>query len=578
MTSSSLLGSQGPSVGNPASFAPRLLDSLQTERVALLTCLLVGLIPIWAVERFPSVDGPVHLYIVFVLDQLAQPGTNVFDRVFLFNHYLEPNSTIYGLIWALSQVFPMQVAEKLFVSGYWLLFGGAAYYLMRAFGERAGITALLLLPFGLGYFLHWGFYNFVLSQALFLLGCGYALRHLPALRAKQLLILSLLMLVMAVTHLVGIALFLFFLGLVRLGLAWTEAMVPAEARPWRPALTRLARDALLLFLAALPALAIVASFLLRRVVGDDGASPPLSLFQKIGYVAAVSPIFSVDKREVYALVPFILVLWAVALRLLLAWWKDKALRMVALPALLPAVVLGLFVLVGSLGFAGFEGLPRLLPFVFFMLIIAFGALRLGALWRGAILVAVVGGSIGTALLHLAFYRQANATYAAFAASQPALPPGSAILAFGTTVQQREINGRPTGWRMNVTDHFRTTLARERNHVILNLAHVEPQIYGYFPVLYRPEAKVAAAYSAPGYAPQPEPLRRFECIVGLDIAQVSFWPLLDSEPGVHFLLEDREPLLRRELAQRWRPAPRTDSNAPFVFVERQDSTPAARQPC
>jgi hypothetical protein len=386
------------------------------------------------------------------------------------------------------------------------------------------------------------------------------------------------MLIMAVTHLVGIALFLFFLGLVRLGMAWGEAMVPAEVRPWRPALARLARDALLLFLAALPALAIVASFLLRRVVGDDGASPPLSLFQKVGYVAAVSPIFSVDKREALALAPFIVVLWAVTLRLLVTWWKDKALRVAALPALLPAVVLGMFVLVGSLGFAGFEGLPRLLPFVFFMLIIAFGALRLGALWRGAILVAVVGGSIGTALLHLAFYRQANATYAAFAAAHPSPPPGSAILTFNTTVQQREVGGRPTGWRLNITDHFRTALARERQQVMLNLVHVEPQIYGYFPVLYRPGAKVAAAYSAPGYAPPPEPLRRFECTVGLDIAEVSFWPLLDSEPGVHFLLEDRELLLRRELAQRWSAAPRSDPDAPFVFVEREDPSRATRKAC
>lgn len=120
---------------DPPSQAPalaRLFGSLTAERAALLLCVVAGLVPIWSVARFPSTDGPMHLYVVYIMEQLAQPGTNVFDRIFQFNPNLEPNYAVYGIIWLLSQLVPMLTAEKLFVSGYWLLFAGSAYYLMRS--------------------------------------------------------------------------------------------------------------------------------------------------------------------------------------------------------------------------------------------------------------------------------------------------------------------------------------------------------------------------------------------------------------------------------------------------------------
>ncbi len=102
--------------------------------------------------------------------------------------------------------------------------------------------------------------------------------------------------------------------------------------------------------------------------------------------------------------------------------------------------------------------------------------------------------------------------------------------------------------------------------MLNAVHLSPHIYGYFPVAYRPDVNVAAAFSARGFAPPPAPLDHFERTTGIEIAEVSFWPLLESEPDVDFNLEEREPLLRRELAREWRLLPRDREVAPFVFVE------------
>ncbi len=543
-----------------------LVERPGAERLVFLLCVVAGLVPMWAVERFPSVDGPMHLYVVHIIDQLLQPGANPFDRIFQFNYNIEPNLAVYGIIWSFSQIFPMLVAEKLFVSLYWLLFAGGAYYLLRSFGSRAAVLGLLLLPFALGYFLHWGFYNFVLSQALFLIAAGYSVRHLEQLRARDVAVLGLLMLALALTHLVGIAMFLFYIGLFRTGIAVRDALSAFGPDHRASAARRLLRDAGLLLLAALPALAIMASFFLRRVLSDEGAAPELNLVQKIWYVGSVSPIFSVDKREAIALAAFTLVLWALVLKLLVELWKDPALRLRALPALLPFGLLAAFAVIGSLGFAGFNALPRLLPFLFFMLIIALGTLRVAAAWRGAIMVAVAGGLIATSWLHLSFYRQVNALYADFSRSRRSPAPHSAVLAFNTTLQQREVAGRPTGWRVNVTDHFRTGYARERNLLMLNVVHLAPQIYGYFPVSYRPDVNVAAAYSARQFRPPATPLRHFEGTAGLPVSEVSFWPLLESEPHVDFNLEEREPLLRAELASGWQLLPRTSPAAPFIYVE------------
>ncbi len=567
-------------VSGKGAAAGASFGSLKAERIAFLICLVAGLVPIWLVTRFPSVDGPMHLYVVYLIDQLALPGTNLFDRVFQFNYNVEPNMAVYGIIWAFSKLVPMLVAEKLFVTGYWLLFAGSAYYAMRSFGESSTVFGLLLLPFALGYFLHWGFYNFVLSQALFLLAAGYALRHLERLSWRHIAVLGVLMLALALTHLVGIAMFLFFIGFARAGLALREALAANSDDRWLSAIRRLLWDAARLLLAALPALAIVVSFLLRRVLSDVGAAPVLGLVRKIWYVVSISPIFSLDKREAVALAAFTLVLWALVLKLLLSLWKDRSLRLTALPVLLPTAILTAFVLIGSLGFAGFEGLPRLLPFVFFMIIMALGVMRLSAIWRGAIMVSVVGGLVATSWLHLTFYRGINTLYDGFASARQAPPPGSAVLAFNTTLPQREIAGQSTGWRMNVTDHFRTGYAREHGLLMLDVVHLAPQIYGYFPVSYADNANIAAAYSAPTFRPPAEPLRHFERTVGLPIREVSFWPLVESEPHVDFNLEEREPILRRELARDWSLLPRGSTVAPYVYVQNpriQSRTSARPEP-
>ena len=521
---------------------------------AAALCFLAGLVPLWAVDHFPSVDGPVHVYIVYLLDRLGDGGT--IDAVFTGTSVLEPNLAAYGLIWLFMQVAPFAVAEKLFVSTYWLIFAGSSLYLLGALGRRAVVTGLLILPFGLGYYLHWGFYNFILGEAIFLLVAGYALRRIEHLRLPHLLVLSAAMLVLAFCHLVGVVMLLFFVGMTRIGVALRDGLSAPDPLTgmdrWRASLIALLRDGVLITLAALPALALVQSFFLRRVVGDALDAPLLGLEQKIVYIATLSPIFSIDKAEVPALGAYVLVLWTTVGALLFGLWRDPSLRLRALPVLLPPLVLGGAVVGGSLGFAGFDALPRLLPFTFFMLIVALGTMRLGPLWQGAIILAVTSGLLATSAIHIGTYRKINLLYASFAQDRPPLPRGSALLSFNLSEKQQEVAGIPTGWRLDLTDHFAEVHALENDLILLNVDMLSPDIYGYFPVNYRLEARLAAAWRGKLYRPPAFPISAFEKDSGVPVAEVVLWPAQRSEDlGAGSIDEDRKPLLRRELARDFR---------------------------
>lgn len=530
-------------------------------------CLIAGLVPIWWVSQLPTVDGSVHLYIVHLLDRLGQGGN--FDGIFRRNYTLEPNLTVYGVLWLFSRVMPLATAEKLVISLYWLLFAGSALYLATAMGRRGIVAGLLALPFALGYYLHWGFYNFILSLALFVPVSAYALRRLDHLRWRHLLVLSAGMLALAFTHLVGAAMAMFFIGMARTGFALRDGLSRKEPGRWTQCLTALFRDGLLILLAALPALVLIGSFLLRRVAGDDMAAPEMGLLQKLVYIGSLSPIFGLDQRELIALGAFILVFWATAARLFWIFWRDRESAIAALPVLLPPAVLGFILLIGSLGFSGFDALPRLLPFLLLMLIPAFGLLPPNRIWNAATMIAVAGGLVALAFVHVQFYQRIDALYQGYATARSAVPPGSAVLAFNTTEKQKEVEGYPTGWRMNVTAHFGERYAREHDLALLNVDMLEPDVFGYFPINYQPEAKLAASWRGKLYMPPSQPLRDFEAKTGIPIAEVAIWPT-DIVPGKEYgsINLDRIPLLRSELDNDWRPHPPRSSMAPLIYTKIQ----------
>lgn len=559
----------------------RIAALFANDRAILFLCILVGLIPIWSVAWFPSGDGPIHLYIIHLIDKLTSEDPGNFAQVFQINYVLYPNLTVYGILWILSRLMPMLLAEKLFVSIYWLAFSFSSWYLMRAWGKQGSILGLLLLPFSQGFFLHYGFYNFVLSQAIFLAACGYFVRRMENLAPRHITPLALYMTLLALTHLIGIAIFLMFVGLASTGVALRSYLQDAGGRSGRQILHRYGADAIILALSAIPAVTIVASFYLQRVVTDQSSPPYVYLFTKFLNIIQVHPIFSIDNREVYFLAPFVVLFWILLVRVAVSLLSTLSRLVDSIPMIIPSIVLTMTIVFGSFGFAGFDAHTRLIPFLFFMGVMVFASWTPTVRWRIAISVVVLFATLGTATLHLIFYRQVNALYARFEASRTPPPPGSIIVAINLLERGSSVAGQSVGWRVQMTYHFRETYARKHDLIMLNSELLAPQVYGYFPVNYRPNVTVAAAMGSAHFADYQNPLLTFERNTGLPVSEVSFWPRPEEDPSrwLHnfvggkikgWIVPEHEEAFSAELRARWRPITSSGPLAPLVFTKQSGS--------
>jgi hypothetical protein len=139
---------------------------------------LLYVLPFWTVHHLPTVDGPCHTYNAWILRQHG----NV-EKYPLFQQYYEinwrpyPNWLSHATMALLMFVVPPLIAEKLLVSAYVLLFLGGAWYLVGAVRPQERWLAFLAFPFAYHQLFQFGFYNFSLSLALFLIVIGFWWRH-----------------------------------------------------------------------------------------------------------------------------------------------------------------------------------------------------------------------------------------------------------------------------------------------------------------------------------------------------------------------------------------------------------------
>ena len=103
----------------------------------------------------------------------------------------------------LSAIFPPLTAEKLFLSGYVILFAVAIRSALQTIKRDSGFLALLALPFIYSFPFHMGFYNFCYSLPLFLLLLSYWLKHRQQVTWRRAVILGLLSIVLFLSHLVS---------------------------------------------------------------------------------------------------------------------------------------------------------------------------------------------------------------------------------------------------------------------------------------------------------------------------------------------------------------------------------------
>jgi hypothetical protein len=139
---------------------------------------LLYVLPFWAVHYLPTTDGPCHTYNAWILRQHGNTEQYpLFQQYYEINWRPYPNWISHGTMALLMFVVPPLIAEKVLVSGYVLLFLGGAWYLAGAVRPGERWLAFLAFPFAYHQLFQFGFYNFSISLALFLLILGFWWRH-----------------------------------------------------------------------------------------------------------------------------------------------------------------------------------------------------------------------------------------------------------------------------------------------------------------------------------------------------------------------------------------------------------------
>lgn len=176
-------------------------------RLAIGTLTALHLLLIWGFTYVPSQDGPSHIGTVATLKALSE-GNSYLAVFFTPNWQWSSNQLYHGLLFILSHLMPMLLAEKLILSLYVVGFVAGFRYLIRSVGGRPG-AVLLAFPIVFCQIFYMGFFNSCLAFVVALFSLGEAIRYLATPSSKRLLLLAGLLYLTYLAHV--------FVGLILMG-------------------------------------------------------------------------------------------------------------------------------------------------------------------------------------------------------------------------------------------------------------------------------------------------------------------------------------------------------------------------
>jgi hypothetical protein len=147
-------------------------------------------------------DGPSHVYNAQVVsDYISNHHRDFYKEFYQLNRSINANlvSTIY--LSGLLKLFPFWLADKLMQVTCLLLFAFGFRYTLKKIAPENLFLSILWFPLTLTILFQMGFYHFVLAMGLLCWFMGFMISHIHKLhQASKLLIASLLLLTIALTH------------------------------------------------------------------------------------------------------------------------------------------------------------------------------------------------------------------------------------------------------------------------------------------------------------------------------------------------------------------------------------------
>ncbi len=131
------------------------------EWLVFILLVAIWMIPVWANRYFVTLDGPSHVYNSFVvLEFLKHHDTDFWGRFYILKNQFNPNWFSHLTLAFLLNFFSPEVAEKILVSIYVLLFSILGRALVTRINPANKMFSYLLLLFAFTHVFQMGFYNF----------------------------------------------------------------------------------------------------------------------------------------------------------------------------------------------------------------------------------------------------------------------------------------------------------------------------------------------------------------------------------------------------------------------------------
>lgn len=397
----------------------------------LLSLASIALIPVWAFTYFPTTDGGAHVANADVLLQYFGPDGTAYRQYYELNSLPVPNALGHFILALLMAFLPHLAAEKCLISAYVLLLPLSVRYAVMAVRPSSGWIALLVVPLSLNWIFHQGFYNFLISVAIFFFLLGYWLRRREAMNAKRTVILGFLGLLLYAGHLLSIT--LACAAILILAVWFTAAQAWQFHRRGNLTWARLGPGVrsrvLLTFTALLPAIGLVVWFQLRGFAGKPDKTV-LAIFK----LAFWKDLFSLSilvsyrarfERPLAAVLAFIFIALVVGTLLHKAirrtWKRRDGLILV------PLAFTALYFTRGD-SKSGELFIPQRLVFFAYLTSLLFLATqRFASSIKNTIVIASTLLALSLTAVHWSAYREYNAQLADFLDTAERIEPHSTLL-------------------------------------------------------------------------------------------------------------------------------------------------------
>ena len=150
------------------------MEGRNLERCIYLAALCFGVAPLWAAQSIPLVDLPQHLHLISVLHRIDD-ATTLFPEYFSRRPQLTPYLGYYYSVSLLNWLFPLELANRIFLSLYVVGLPLSLAFLLASL-KRPAWPSLLALPFAYGDSLAWGFVNYCSALPIAFLTGGFFVR------------------------------------------------------------------------------------------------------------------------------------------------------------------------------------------------------------------------------------------------------------------------------------------------------------------------------------------------------------------------------------------------------------------